>query len=551
MLMNLLSNAMKFTDNSGNIGLKVLHWEGWVAFTVWDTGIGIPPNKQHLIFQKFQQLESTMTRQFEGTGLGLVLTQRLARLHGGDITFTSQEHHGSQFTLLLPPEPPQTVTRDRHTSTAPQWEMPPPPVSLSSRLVLLIDANTNNLEELTEHLTTLGYRMAIARSGTDALAKARQLQPCAIFLNPNIPLLSGWDVLTLLKSGSETQHIPVIMMGASGVQAKARQSEIDGFLSFPVIHRRFKDLLEATTQTIDTISPHPTQHHVVLYLSDAELPLTDDDGHVGEATQPAIMQLSHLLHRHNFRVIESHDLEQAELLAKVWKAEVVVLNINQLDAMDYLMALVAHPYLASLPLVTLDSHTSHTANQIPNLAVFPCLVDWQQTGPNAVAEVLTETMLQAIEVAVGFAGRPLVLATDVNQWLSAVSLDRQDWLQALVQYMQAAGLRTSLGQSQREISQILQSQTVNLILLYWQGSGKQLQQVLESLQTLINTTANARFPSIILIDHHPRGRSISLTSRKLLDQMNITVVAPDASMDDLLHQIRQVLGVSPSSVDSS
>jgi len=81
------------------IGLRVNSW-GWIAFTVWDTGIGIPEQKQHLIFQKFQQLENPLTRQFQGTGLGLVLTR--ARLHGGDVTFLSKEGKGSEFTLLHP-----------------------------------------------------------------------------------------------------------------------------------------------------------------------------------------------------------------------------------------------------------------------------------------------------------------------------------------------------------------------------------------------------------------------------------------------------------------
>ncbi|WP_051030523.1 ATP-binding protein [Halothece sp. PCC 7418] len=107
MLVHLLSNGRKFTAEKGEMGLEVSQWEGWIAFTVWDTGIGIPESSQHLIFQKFQQLEDPMTRQFSGTGLGLVLTQRLAHAHGGDVSFISEEGKGSQFTLLLPPTPPQ------------------------------------------------------------------------------------------------------------------------------------------------------------------------------------------------------------------------------------------------------------------------------------------------------------------------------------------------------------------------------------------------------------------------------------------------------------
>src|SRR5579883_9389 len=106
MLVHLLSNAFKFTETGGKIGLWVNRWEGWITFTIWDTGIGIPEHQQHLIFQKFQQLENPLTRQHEGTGLGLVLTRALARLHGGDVSFLSREGKGSQFTLLLPPSPP-------------------------------------------------------------------------------------------------------------------------------------------------------------------------------------------------------------------------------------------------------------------------------------------------------------------------------------------------------------------------------------------------------------------------------------------------------------
>jgi signal transduction histidine kinase len=165
MLVNLLSNALKFTEIGGKIGLKVNMWEGWLAFTVWDTGIGIPADKQHLIFQKFQQLESPLTRRFQGTGLGLVLTQRLARLHGGDVSFISSENQGSQFTLLLPPHPPGTSWEDSAESTtvqAPDFLKPkfPCPIANSrSRLILIVEAVPKYIEDLTKVLTSLGYQV--------------------------------------------------------------------------------------------------------------------------------------------------------------------------------------------------------------------------------------------------------------------------------------------------------------------------------------------------------------------------------------------------------
>ncbi len=184
-----------------------------IELGVWDTGIGIPEHQQHLIFQKFQQLENPLTRQFEGTGLGLVLTRALARLHGGDVSFLSREGKGSQFTLLLPPSPPKTgfsepdmgIGEDEETRHQPIREIPAAarqqvntptqhhPAS-SQRLVLVVEAVARYIEDLTEQLKGLGYRVVIARSGTEAVEKARRLQPIAIFLNPLLPLLSGWDL---------------------------------------------------------------------------------------------------------------------------------------------------------------------------------------------------------------------------------------------------------------------------------------------------------------------------------------------------------------------
>ena len=101
ILVNLLSNAVKFTD-SGSVTLKVEQTEGMFAFSVIDTGIGIAQEDQPLLFQPFQQLDSSLNRKYEGTGLGLALSRKLARLHGGEITLHSELGRGSCFTLYLP-----------------------------------------------------------------------------------------------------------------------------------------------------------------------------------------------------------------------------------------------------------------------------------------------------------------------------------------------------------------------------------------------------------------------------------------------------------------
>ena len=236
MLVNLLANAFKFSflpselvddlpPPPPQIGLTVRRWEGWISFTVWDQGIGIPEDKQCLIFQKFQQVENVLTRQFEGTGSSLLLTRHLARLHGGDITFVSQVDVGSQFTILLPPESSylelQSGLVDRRIDIS------------HSRLILIVETSMEVLDWLRNTLVDLGYQVVIARSGTEALEKARRLQPCLILLSPDVPMLSGWDVLVLLKGDPVTQHIRVVMMKRAG-EPKISPHQSDGILLKPI-----------------------------------------------------------------------------------------------------------------------------------------------------------------------------------------------------------------------------------------------------------------------------------------------------------------------------
>jgi CheY-like chemotaxis protein len=210
----------------------VSRWEGWIAFTVWDTGIGIPEQQQHLIFQKFQQLENPLTRQFEGTGLGLVLTRSLARLHGGDVSFLSTEGKGSSFTCATTTQSPTQESRELKGQEDNISACLSTPISQNQRncLILIVEAAPRFIENLTEQLTNLGYRFAIARSGTEALEKARRLQPGTIFLNPLLPLLSGWDVLTLLKSDSATSNIPIVITATRAEKDQTFANQADEFL---------------------------------------------------------------------------------------------------------------------------------------------------------------------------------------------------------------------------------------------------------------------------------------------------------------------------------
>lgn len=570
MLIHLLSNALKFTEAAQPVGLKVGYWGGWIAFTVWDGGIGIPADKQHLIFQKFQQAESPLTRRFEGTGLGLVLTQRLARLHGGDVTFISKEGQGSQFTILLPPSPPASQQATSHGAEpfpaefstkypggrvplqAPSQSGAFQTVANGSRLVLIVEAVPQYIETLSDQLTGLGYRVVIARSGTEALEKARRLQPCIIFLNPVLPLLAGWDVLTLLKSSPETCQIPVAMTATKVDEEQAYRSHADDVVSLPVQAMQIKRSLRQLV--IEAQGPELcTNPRVPLTVLRLGLGIDASPDHPA----PTI-DLNQLLHSHHYRVLEADDLEQAELLARVWKPNVVLLDGTPLDRIAYFEQFSQHTFLASLPLVTLDQETTQVANQVLGLLVFPCLAMLEVTR-SADDDSETSTLLQVIQIAAGYAWRPSILTVDAAALPMAIEADHDlttstagldnfpqetEWLQALTQYLQTAGFRSLVGRSWQEVQQQIQSQSIDLLLICWTESDPQP----DTLKMVSELQQLKPRPPVIVLDHRHRQHSQSRSSKKLptaLKQIATQVVPPSLSMAELLHQIHQAIKDSP------
>jgi signal transduction histidine kinase/FixJ family two-component response regulator len=562
MLVHLLSNALKFTDPTGSIGLRVSRWEGFFAFCVWDTGIGIPEEKQHLIFQKFQQLESPLTRQFQGTGLGLVLTQRLAHLHGGDVSFISSEGAGSQFTLLLPPCPPGGAGEQMRRGTLEQGRKTRQfaITDTRSRLVLIVEGTSRFIEDLTQKLTSLGYRVAIARSGTEALAKARALQPLAILLNPVLPLLSGWDLLTLLKSDPQTRHIPAIVTATMVEKKHALSNRADDFLSLPVELEALRNCLEqlTTVPTAENQPQPPATKLTILYL-------TRSDG-----TGAGDTHLSQVLHRHHYRVLEADDLEQAELLARIWQPRVVLLEREIADPLNYLQKLSQHQALAILPLVTLDRALALAANQVKGLSVFPCL-----EPPGSPSE--TSAVLQAIQVAAGMSWKPNILVVNISMLpdlncsvAPAPSLlpaadapnhqgkKRIEWLHALIQYLQTAGFKAAIPRTWDEVLRQIQHRSVDLLLIELEQSAPHPAaiKVFHALRQF-----DSRPPTLVLLrgtkgwDYTSECEDCQYIKQseatpefltpalvELVQEVATHIIPAAVSMKELLEQIRQGLG---------
>ena len=206
MLLNLVSNGIKFTPSRGQVTIAARRDGSMIEINVSDTGIGMSEADLQLLFQEFRQLDQGSDRQQEGTGLGLALTKRFAELHGGTVSVRSSEGKGSTFTLRLPVE-----QANREAEPAPE----PTPIGVmdSTRpLVLVVEDNPAAAELLARHLDGGGFRVEIARSGSETLTRARELKPVAITLDILLPELDGWEVLARLKQDDATRDIPVVIV---------------------------------------------------------------------------------------------------------------------------------------------------------------------------------------------------------------------------------------------------------------------------------------------------------------------------------------------------
>jgi signal transduction histidine kinase/DNA-binding response OmpR family regulator len=204
-LFNLLSNASKFTT-AGTIAIDVkMLPEDEISFAVSDTGVGMSEEQLARLFEPFSQGDASTSRKYGGTGLGLVISRRFARMLGGDIAVVSKPDKGSTFTLTLP----RTLDIDRTSGESTPAAIP---AADSGGTVLVIDDEPAVHEILKRTLLKYGFHVERALSGEEGLRLARKLHPRIITLDVMMPGMDGWSVLSSLKSDPDLADIPVIML---------------------------------------------------------------------------------------------------------------------------------------------------------------------------------------------------------------------------------------------------------------------------------------------------------------------------------------------------
>ncbi|SFV32649.1 HAMP domain-containing protein [Hyphomicrobium facile] len=295
VLKNLLSNAFKFT-REGHVRLTVKPATGkWgpdhpilsaaqtiVAFEVQDSGIGIPADKQKLIFEAFQQADASTSRKYGGTGLGLAISRELAHLLGGEIQLRSEPGVGSVFTLYLPLRYASLASevRTKPDSVAPvpvpmslAGPLPPPieddrdNIAAGDQVLLIVEDDPNFARILLDAAHETGFKGIVSQRGIDAMTLATDFNPTAISLDIHLPDVLGWSVLSQLKHNPLTRHIPVQVLTLDDDRHHGLARGAYSFLTKPLQTEQLK----AALRKIGTFSASRTKKLLIIEDDASEL----------------------------------------------------------------------------------------------------------------------------------------------------------------------------------------------------------------------------------------------------------------------------------------
>jgi len=308
IINNLLSNAFKFTEQ-GEIKLDIsrpdegfemsnqtLKAANTVMIRVSDTGIGIPKDKQQVIFEAFQQVDGTTCRSYGGTGLGLSISRQLVRLLGGEIQLHSEEGKGSTFTLYLPEslakstESHPILTPEASSVKAVESSMPiavEPTCSndnliddrdnlqADDKSILIIEDDRKFSRILIELAQEKQFKCLLAEEGQSGLQLAENYKPDAIILDIGLPKIDGWTVMERLKENPNTRHIPVHFMSASDHRQEAKKMGAIGYLLKPMgmteLSEAFKKIdrfISKTLKNLLILIDQEQRHQEILKLLD-------------------------------------------------------------------------------------------------------------------------------------------------------------------------------------------------------------------------------------------------------------------------------------------
>lgn len=347
IVLNLLSNAIKFTHHGGSITIEAhsssLDNEPAVVLSVVDNGIGIKEGDLERIFEEFRQADSSYTREYSGSGLGLPIVKRFVEMHGGQVKVESQLGKGSRFTVILPKriEPEKGVQERISQPEVLATDIPyryrfDPVAADEPPRILVVEDDPQPRQILTNYLTSLGYQVEQTGLGQEAIEKAKTLKPFAITLDIMLPDQDGWEVLSTLKAMPETREIPVIIVSILENREMGLSLGAIDYLTKPINREQLAECL--------------SRHGLVSKIKNRPITilLVDDD--------PVILTfIGDYLETERFGVIKAQTGTDAINLAARLRPDFIILDLLMpgMDGFEVIQHLKQNPVTAQIPTVIL------------------------------------------------------------------------------------------------------------------------------------------------------------------------------------------------------
>lgn len=319
ILKNLLSNAIKFTPKDGIVTLKITAGRpDHVRFIVQDNGIGIPADKQKLIFESFKQVDGSISRRFGGTGLGLSISKELTHLLGGTISVESEPGIGSSFTIEIPRGTGKKLSGENITRT-----------------VLIIEDDETFAGVLEKMALKEGYKTEICLRGDTGFMRICQLKPDAVLLDMHLPGMDGWNIIKRMKDNPELSHIPVHVVSGANEKPISLQQPLVSWVEKPAS-------TEAIGKVFQTLKDNLKQASKVLVIEDSP-----------EQSMVIRQMLSN--HGISCEIAETGNAGATKVKNENFDCIILDLNLPDSDGMSLLKQFKEDPAFTQIPVIVYSS----------------------------------------------------------------------------------------------------------------------------------------------------------------------------------------------------